>query len=176
LALAPGGAVLERFLVRARDSATVVVDPNVRPSVVGDLSRVRADVDRWCGIADILKASADDVGVLYPGEPPEAVAGRWLSAGAGVVVVTLGADGVLAVTASGVVRVPAPPTVVVDTVGAGDTFTAGFLAWLHGAGALGGRLNGLGAQDLEAALALGVRAAAITCSRVGADPPYRHEL
>jgi fructokinase len=176
LALPPGGRALERFLARARDSATVVVDPNVRPSVVGDLSRMRADVDRWCGIADVIKASSDDTQVLFPGEEPEAVARRWVSAGAGTVVVTLGGEGALAVTASGVVSVPAPPTTVVDTVGAGDTFTAGFLAWLHRARLLGGRLGGLNAENLQQALTFGVRAAAITCSRVGADPPYRHEL
>lgn len=176
LALEPGGPVLERFLARARERATISIDPNVRPSVDGNLDDVRAAVDRWAAIADVLKASSDDVALLYPGEEPEAVATRWLSLGPGVVVVTLGAGGALAVTRSGSVRLPAPPTTVVDTVAAGDTFTAGFLTSLHDADALGGRLDRLDSGTLETAVAYGLRAAAITCSRPGADPPWRNEL
>ncbi|MDX6208294.1 MAG: fructokinase, partial [Frankiales bacterium] len=90
--------------------------------------------------------------------------------------VTLGAGGALAVTRNGTVRLPAPPTVVVDTVAAGDTFTAGLLASLDGAGALGGRLDSLGQETLTAAIGYGLRAAAITCSRPGADPPWLTEM
>ena len=175
LALPPGGVAIERFLVRSKEKSTICVDPNVRPSIVGDLDAVRADVDRWCGIADILKASEDDVEVLYPGADPEAVARRWQSMGPTVVIVTLGAGGVLAVHAGGVSRLPAPPTTVVDTVAAGDTFTAGLLAHLHEAGLLGGRLA-VTTEQLLGALAYGMRAAAVTCSRVGADPPYKKDL
>jgi fructokinase len=176
LALNPGGPVLEGFLARARSTATISVDPNVRPSVDGDLERSRSAVDRWCGLADLVKASSDDVMALYPGHDPEAVAKSWYSLGPAVVIVTLGADGALAVTRTGTVRLPAPPTVVVDTVAAGDTFTAGLLASLHGAGALGGRLDGLPEETLLEAIRYGLRAAAITCSRPGADPPWLREM
>lgn len=176
LALEPGAPVLERFLAKAREQATISIDPNVRPSVDGNLDDVRTAVNRWCAIADVLKASSDDVSLLHPGEDPEAVATRWLALGPGVVVVTLGAAGALAVTRAGTVRLPAPPTTVVDTVAAGDTFTAGFLTSLHDAGALGGRLDGLEAGTLTTAVAYGLQAAAITCSRPGADPPWRTEL
>ena len=176
LSLPPGGPALEAFLTRARDSATISIDPNIRPSVDDDLSDVRAAVDRWCTIADLLKASSDDVALLYPDDDPEAVAQRWLALGPAVVIVTLGAAGALAVTAHGTVRLPAPPTVVVDTVAAGDTFTAGLLASLDGAAALGGRLDGLTQTTLTEAMSYGLRAAAITCSRPGADPPRLAEM
>jgi fructokinase len=136
---------------------------------------MRADVTRWAGIADIVKASADDVEVLYPGEAPDVVAARWQALGPAVAIVTLGAAGVVAVTRDGTVRLPAPPTTVVDTVAAGDTFTAGLLAHLHEAGLLGGRLS-VTPEQLHAALEYAMRAAAVTCGRVGADPPYRHEV
>jgi len=176
LALQPGGRVLEGFLASSRHGHTIFVDPNVRPTVSDDLDEVRTAVDRWCLVADVLKASSDDVDVLYPGTDPEVAAKRWQGLGPSVVIVTLGAAGALAVTASGTHRLPAPPTVVVDTVAAGDTFSAGFLASLHEAGALGGRLDELDDATLTSALRYGLRAAAITCSRAGANPPWRSEM
>ena len=176
LALAPGGAALERFLVRSSVSATICLDPNVRPSIVGDLEVMRAAVERWCGFADIFKASSDDVEILYGQENVEDVARRWHALGPAIVVITLGAGGAVAVTSEGTIRLPAPPTTVVDTVAAGDTFTAGLLTSLHDAGLLGGRLDAVTHAHLEAAIAYGMRAAAITCSRVGADPPRKDEL
>jgi fructokinase len=92
------------------------------------------------------------------------------------VLVTAGADGVTALVDDDVVHRDALPTTVVDTIGAGDTFTAGLLAALHAAGHLGGRLDGLTATGLEPALDYALRAAAVTCSRAGADPPYAAEL
>jgi fructokinase len=176
LTLPPGGRVLEAFLERARAGATICVDPNVRPTVGGGVDRMRAETERWCGIADILKASHDDVQMLYGTRDPGQVAQHWRSLGPAVVIVTLGAGGALAVSAHGTTRLPAPPTRVVDTVAAGDTFTAGLLASLHDAGALGGRLDRLGRDTLTAAMEYGLRAAAITCSRPGADPPRLAEL
>lgn len=176
LALQPGGRVLEGFLASSRHGHTIFVDPNVRPTVSADLDEVREAVDRWCLVADVLKASSDDVAVLYPGTDPELAAKRWQALGPAVVIVTLGAGGALAVTGTGTFRLPAPPTIVVDTVAAGDTFSAGFLASLHEAGALGGRLDELDEKTLTEALHYGLRAAAITCSRAGANPPWRAEM
>ncbi len=176
LSLLPGGPVLERFLKRSRATSTICIDPNVRPSVDGDLAQVRASVDRWCGLADILKASSDDVSLLFPDDEPEVAARRWQALGPAVVIVTLGAHGALAVTRHGTIRLPAPPTGVVDTVAAGDTFTAGLLASLHRSGALGGRLDDLTEPALSEAMQYGLRAAAITCSRPGADPPRLAEM
>jgi len=176
LTLPPGGPVLEGFLARARDSHTISIDPNIRPSLGVDVADLRSMVDRWCGLADIVKASSDDVEVLYPGDDLEVVARSWQALGPAVVIVTLGAGGALAVTAKEVHRLPAPPTVVVDTVAAGDTFTAGLLTSLHRAGALGGRLDDLSDDVLVEAIRYGLRAAAITCSRAGANPPYLREM
>ena len=175
LALSPGNAAVERFLTRSRPGATICIDPNVRPTITGNADAMRAAVTRWCGIADVVKASADDVAVLYPGEEPESVARAWQAMGPGVAIVTLGDGGVVAAAPAGVMTLPTPTTVVVDTVAAGDTFTAGFLACLHEAGLLGERLA-LTKDQLGAALQYGLRAAAVTCSRVGADPPHKDNL
>jgi fructokinase len=155
----------------ARTTCTVSLDPNLRPGTLP----ARDVVDRWIRLADIWKASTEDVALLHPGEDHVAVARRWAAAGPALVLVTEGAGGVTAVADGEVLHVDAYPTTVVDTVGAGDTFTAGLLAALHDAGHLGGRLS-LTAQDVRPALERALRAAAVTCSRAGADPPYVHEL
>lgn len=176
LALAPGASRLEAFLGQARAGHTICIDPNVRPSIIGDGAHMRPTVERWCTMADIFKASSDDVAALYPDEAVDAVARRWLELGPSAVVITLGAAGALAVTRTASVRQPAPPTVVVDTVAAGDTFTAGMLASLHFGGKLGGRLTSLTEPDLVAAIRYGLQAAAVTCSRTGADPPHAEDI
>jgi fructokinase len=176
LTLAPGAGHLEDFLRQARAGHTICIDPNVRPSIAGDVTQLRPMVECWCTIADILKASSDDVAALYPDETVDAVASRWLQLGPSAVVITLGAEGALAVSRTGTIRLPAPPTVVVDTVAAGDTFTAGMLASLHFGGKLGGRLTSLAEPDLVAAITYGLRAAAVTCSRTGADPPRAEDI
>jgi fructokinase len=174
LALARSAA-LERFLVRSRPGATISIDPNLRAGLV-DVVQARADLDRWLRLADLVKASTEDLDLLHPGEDPYEVALRWASAGPGVVVVTCASEGAFAVVAGDRVDRPAVPTTVVDTVAAGDTFSAGFLEHLHRHDLLGGRLDGLAAGDVAGALDRGLRAAAVTCSRVGADPPWAAEL
>jgi fructokinase len=175
LALARTPAV-EDFLGRARSSATVSLDPNLRPSLIDDLDATRAAVQRWLGLADVLKASTEDLALLYPGEDPVDVARRWARSGPALVVITCAADGAFAVTGDTLVRRPARPAVVIDTVGAGDTFTAGLLEHLHTARRLGGRLPGLTTAELTAALDRGLQAAAVTVSRPGADPPWASEV
>jgi len=178
LSLPPGGAVLERFLSRARGRCTVSVDPNLRAGLLPDLDATRAAVLRWLTLADVVKASTGDLALLHPGEDPERVVRNWARLGPGLVVLTRAGQGALAVLArtGEVVRRPAVPVTVVDTVGAGDTFTAGMLGHLHGSGLLGGRLDGLGVEQVAAALDRALRAAAVTCGRAGADPPYAREL
>jgi fructokinase len=176
LALAPGGAAVERMLHRARDTATVSIDPNIRTSLIADLTTHRDTVERCVAGADLVKVSHEDLDALHPGEAATDVARRWARGGPALVVVTDGAGGSTALTAELEVRCPAVPVHVVDTIGAGDTFAAGLLDWLYRAGRLGGRVAPLGATDLEAALRHAAQAAAITCSRAGADPPYRAEL
>ena len=165
--------VLEAFLGRV--TCTVSIDPNLRPALLADLDQTRAAVRRWVALADVFKASSEDVALLHPGEDPAEVALRWTAAGPALAVVTLAGDGVVAALGSELVRRPAVPTTVVDTVGAGDTFTAGLLEQLHRDGLLGGRLT-LTSADVGRALERGLRAAAVTCSRAGAEPPWASEL
>lgn len=175
LALAPGGALIEGALAEVRERATLCVDPNVRPSLV-DLDRVRKRLPHWCRLADILRVSSDDVEYLMPGASLAEAAGRLREHGAGLVVVTDGGAGALGYFAGGEVRVPAPRVEVVDTVGAGDSFTAGLLHHLATDGLLGGRLTGLTEERLRRALEFAAAVAARTCAVAGPHPPYAEEL
>ena len=177
----PGAAVLRELMVGAAETVTISYDPNCRPLLMGDPADVLAGVHEMLAVADVVKVSAEDLGWLSPGADPEDVLEEWLGRGPAVVAVTLGGDGVLAGTAGGVrARRPAVPITVVDTVGAGDTFSAALLAGLHRRHLLGAAarpaLRALGADVLDAVLDEAVLAAAITCSRRGADPPTADDL
>ncbi len=183
VAIPPGAAVLEALLARevARAGLTVSLDVNIRPTILPDRDAQRARVDRQVSLAHVVKASDEDLRYLYPDQPVEAVAALWRSAGARVAVVTLGGDGAYLLDPSGREhRVPAPVIEVVDTVGAGDSFSGGLLAALSGRGALGAdpvaRLDGLSQAQWDEVLEFAVTVAAITCTRRGADPPRRSEL
>jgi len=177
----PGAAVLRGLLRTARATATVSYDPNCRPLLMGDRATVLTGVEELLAVADVVKLSGEDLGWLLPGRPPERVVAEWLARGPALVIVTLGGDGVVAGTAGGAARRrPARPVDVVDTVGAGDTFTAALLAGLHGRGLLGAAnrpaLRELSAAVLDALLDDALLAAAVTCGRRGADPPTTDEL
>jgi fructokinase len=125
----------------------------------------------------MVKVSDEDLGHLYPGEAADAVATRWIAGGVSLVAVTQGGDGVQAWGRFGTVRVPAAPVAVVDTVGAGDSFLAGLLTALdERAAATPAGLAALTTADAADALRLAVAAAAVTCSRRGADLPRRDVL
>lgn len=146
----------------------IMMDPNIRPSFISQETTFRARMERLLHAADIVKLSDEDMDWL--GLTPQDV----LDHGAKVVCLTEGARGVTALTPDGSVHVPAQIVEVVDTVGAGDTFNAGLLAGLHAAGAL--TKDAPPKEALQSALELGVKAAAITVSRAGANPPWGHEL
>lgn len=156
----------------------IMLDPNIRPGFIADEARYRARMERLLSLADIVKVSDEDLMWLMGegdlGVLAEAVRAR----GPAVVLVTKGADGVTAYTGGAPVHHATPPAEVVDTVGAGDTFNAGFLAGLSDAGALSADAvrAGLSEEALTSALDLGVRAAAVTVARAGANPPRRDEL
>jgi fructokinase len=178
LVLEPGATALEALMAREAGRRLVVVDPNVRPAVLGDRDAYRARVERWLRWSDVVKVSDADLAWLHPGEDPLAVCRRW-AAGAGpvLVVLTRGPAGASACWAGGDVTVPAPTIEVVDTVGAGDAFGAGLLAELRRLDALRrDRVAGLGAADMTGALAFAVEVAAVSCTRPGADPPRLAEL
>jgi len=167
-----------RLLVEERRQTTLIAyDPNIRLNVEPDLERWRGMVHWMQSRAHLLKISDEDLGLLWPGLTPEAFAAETLAQGVRLVVVTRGAEGALGWTAGARASVPTPPVQVIDTVGAGDTFQAALLTWLAEQGALDAdALGALSGAALEQALGFAARAAAITCSRRGADMPRRAEL
>ncbi|WP_203336373.1 carbohydrate kinase family protein [Nocardioides limicola] len=179
----PGAAALHRLLVRERETgrSTIVMDPNIRASLIGEQQTVAARWRELIALADVVKASDEDIAWLHPGADPEDVLADWVSAGPAVAVVTRGGAGAVAITAAGArISVPAVPTTVVDTVGAGDSFTAGLVDSLRRHDLLGGdRTAHLAAASddvLTTVLERAARIAAITCGRQGADPPTHREV
>ncbi|MFI8321649.1 carbohydrate kinase [Streptomyces sp. NPDC085529] len=171
----PGGPVVEDFLARASATATISLDPNVRPLLVAP-EVYRARLPRWCALADILRLSEDDLELLLPGCTIERACDAWHAAGVPLVVVTRGAHGAVASLHGERVVVPAPPADVVDTVGAGDSFTAGLLHHLGAQGLLGGRLTGLRVDDVFDACVFAAHVAALTCGTLGPNPPWAEAL
>jgi fructokinase len=170
-------ALIEREHARGSAGALIAYDPNVRLVVEPDIARWRSTLDWMLPRTHLLKISDEDLGLLYPGLAPDAAAARWLAQGVRTVVVTRGAEGALGFCGS--TRATAAPlaVTVVDTVGAGDTFQAALLTWLAEQQRLTiAGVSALDAAALEAMLAFAARAAAITCSRRGADLPHRGDL
>jgi fructokinase len=164
-------------LVESHDGI-VSLDCNVRPQIIDDPARWQHFHDRWLAHTDIYKGSNEDFDWIWPGRSMESCADQLISNGTEAVVLTRGSDGLSIVTAGGEVRAPAPSITVVDTVGAGDTIVGALLSsvWNHGDGAGTSRLGEIDQADWLAFGERAVRAAAITCSRPGADPPYSSEL
>jgi fructokinase len=164
-----------------RGKALVSLDPNVRPRVIADPTAYRATLERAIGLCDLLKLSAADIEWLAPGANPLDYAESLLGVGPTLITVTRGGAGVAALRRgpSGVEQIEFPGfrVTVADTVGAGDSFSAGFLAALAERHALNrSALEALSADDLQAALRLGAAVAAINCSRIGANPPGWNEV
>jgi fructokinase len=176
LLLEPLASTLDGLIRREAGRRLVSLDPNVRPGLVTDRAAYLRRFAEWVALADVVKASDEDLAWIHPGEPYEAVAERWLAAGAGLVLITFGSRGAWAVGRDARVHVPAPAVQVVDTVGAGDAFTAGVLAHLHHTGRLSREgVDHLGTGELARLLSYAVEIAADTCTRAGAQPPYRYD-
>lgn len=178
----PSAGIIERLLVRehSRSHVTLSLDPNCRPSLMGGGEESRQRIEREVSLVDVVKVSEEDLRWLCPGQTYQQVAKRWLSIGPALVTVTLGAYGAYALTRACEVQVPGFPVNVVDTVGAGDAFTAGLLDGLRRARLFGGAgrdaLYNLNTGTLRRLLAEAVLVASLTCARAGADPPTRGEV
>ena len=173
----PIAATLRSLVEQQRDRTIISFDPNIRLNVVPDVATWRDTLQWMLPRSHLLKISEEDLGLLLPGETPQGFAAHALAQGVRLVVVTRGGDGALGWTASAQASVPTPAVEVVDTVGAGDTFQAALLTWLAEHDTLApAALAALSPADLDAALRFAAGAAAITCSRRGADMPRRHEL
>ena len=178
LACEPCADAYARLLEREGDGRTVMIDPNIRPGFIASAEAYRSRLDGMLRRADVVKVSGEDLDWMIPG-PASArdKIGALIAKGPSVAILTLGAEGATGFGPDGAeIHVPAAPVEVADTVGAGDTFNAGFLAMLWELGLLGGGLAGLAQDALEAAMRHGAKAAAVTVSRNGADPPYADEL
>jgi fructokinase len=181
-ALAPGKDSVLDLVEREheRGRVTVSYDPNARPALLGEPARARPEIERLVTLSDVVKVSDEDLAWLYPGRDDEEIAREWLGSGPALVVVTRGGAGVYALAAGVEVRRGAVPIDLVDTVGAGDSFTSGLLDGLQRADLLGGSrrdaLVGIDQATLANVVEEAAMIAAITCSRPGADPPTRAEL
>jgi fructokinase len=153
------------------------LDPNVRPGLIPDRAAYTSRLEGWVSLMDLVKVSRADLAWLYPDRSLAATAADWLAMGPALVAVTMGTDGAAAFAPGRRVDAHGVSVSVADTVGAGDAFMSGLLGWLHDHGALGrDRVASLDDDALRDALLQGNRVAAITCARVGAEPPTRAEL
>ena len=174
LALEPVASALEAVLERVADHALVAVDPNCRPWVIHDRAAYLERLYRVLGRSHLLKVSEEDIAFLEPDLPAADGVRALLDRGPTVGLLTRGPNGALVVTRTAEVAVPAPPAKVVDTIGAGDAFGGGFVAWWNERDL--GR-DDLGTIDLVVeATRFACLVAARTCSKPGAQPPWRHEL
>lgn len=173
----PTASALRALVERERGRALIAYDPNIRLNVEPELQRWRDQLVWMQTRTDLLKVSEEDLELLQPGAVLDDFATRVLAQGVKAVVVTRGAQGAVGWTAQSRVVTPPVPVTIIDTVGAGDTFQAALLTWLAENGALSAAaLASLPQQALADALAFAAQAAAITCSRRGADMPRRAEL
>ncbi len=167
----PGASALYDWAMQVAEFAPIVFDPNIRPSVQPDRDLYEAAVEKWAALSAVIKVSDDDLAWLFPEVSIDDVANRWINDGVFLVIVTRGANGIVGYTEDGRVEVPGVKVDVVDTVGAGDTVGAIVVEAMieHG-------LIELRGDRLQEVLSRAAHAAAITCSRQGAQPPYKHEL
>jgi len=167
----PGASVLFKWAQSIAHIAPIVFDPNIRPAVLGDRDEYVKKVEKWVAISSAVKVSDEDLNWLYPGKSIDVIANNWLEVGVELVVVTLGNKGIAAYRENEQISVDAVKVVVADTVGAGDTVGAVLVEAIVKNG-----LDKLTGEVLKTMLNRAVKAAAITVSRTGANPPSKEEI
>lgn len=174
LVLEPLASASAAVVAAARDDQIVMVDPNCRPSVMTSSEVFDRTLASVFTRADVIKVSGDDLAFMFPGERPATAAEQIHMRTGATVLFTDAADAVRVICAGGTNVLSVPPVSVVDTVGAGDSFSGGFLVhWIR---------NGWSRTELSdldrvsAAAEFGIRVAGITCQRAGAEPPFANEL
>jgi fructokinase len=167
----PGASVLFEWAQSVATVAPMVFDPNIRPAVLGNRDQYVKKVEKWVAISSAVKVSDEDLNWLYPGKAIVEIAKKWLEVGVQLVVVTLGDKGITAYRKNEQISVDAVKVVVADTVGAGDTVGAVLVEAIVKNG-----LDKLTGEVLKTMLNRAVKAAAITVSRTGANPPSKEEI
>lgn len=171
LALSLTFPAIAALATAVKGRAPIMADPNVRPAVIDDLNVYRERLNAVIETADVLKVSDADLAILAPGTTPLEAARRFLARGPRLVLLTLGANGAVALGSFGAIETTAPKIDVVDTIGAGDIFSAAWLdSWLTSGASFDD------ADAVSAATAFGCRVAGLSCQRPGADPPKRADL
>jgi len=171
IAIEPGASVLFKWAQSVAKVAPIVLDPNIRPAVISDRKQYLAQVERWVAISYAVKVSEDDLKWLYPSLDVEQVVNNWLTKGPSLIVVTYGDKGLTGYRNGELISADSVKVKVADTVGAGDTVGAVLVEAIVKDG-----LDSLTGLRLEAILKRAAKAAAITVSRVGANPPTFQEL
>jgi fructokinase len=170
-AIEPGASVLFDWAQSAAKFAPIVFDPNIRPAVISDRKQYVKQVERWVPISSAVKVSDEDIRWLYPSLEIDQVVNSWLTKGPSLIVVTYGDKGLAGYRVGEKVRVDAIKVTVADTVGAGDTVGAVLVEAIVNNG-----LDKLTGEVLKTMLNRAVKAAAITVSRTGANPPSKEEI
>ena len=167
----PGASVLFKWAQNVAHVAPIVFDPNIRPAVLGNRDQYVKKVEKWVKISSVIKVSNEDLNWLYPGKSIDEIVKNWLEVGVQLVVVTLGGKGITAYRENEQISVDAVKVVVADTVGAGDTVGAVLVETIVNNG-----LDKLTGEVLKTMLNRATKAAAITVSRTGANPPSKEEI
>ena len=167
----PGASVLFKWAQSVATVAPIVFDPNIRPAVLGDKDEYVKKIEKWVAISPVVKVSDEDLNWLYPGKTINEIVTKWLEVGVQLVVVTLGDKGITAYRENEEISVDAVKVVVADTVGAGDTVGAVLVEAIVNNG-----LDKLTGEVLKTMLNRATKAAAVTVSRTGANPPSKEEI
>jgi fructokinase len=167
----PGASVLFKWAQSVAQVSLIVFDPNIRPAVLRNRDEYVKKAEKWLSISSAVKVSDEDLNWLYPGKAIVKVVNQWLEVGVQLVVVTLGDKGIVAYRKNEQISVDAIKVDVADTVGAGDTVGAVLVEAIVNNG-----LDKLTGEVLETMLNRAAKAAAITVSRTGANPPSKKEI